>query len=78
LGWHEIRRFLINAGDNIRADRERALIVVAYDTMARRSELVAVADAARRPRCRGAEGLIRAGIACDWIDGGGCDSRVRL
>jgi hypothetical protein len=30
------------AGDNIRADRERALLAVAYDTMARRSELVAL------------------------------------
>jgi integrase len=42
LGWHEIKRFLITAGDNIRATRERALIAVAYDTMARRSELVAM------------------------------------
>jgi integrase len=42
LGWHEIKRFLITAGANIRADRERALIAVAYDTMARRSELVAM------------------------------------
>ena len=40
LGWHQIKRFLITAGDNIRAARERALIAVAYDTMARRSELV--------------------------------------
>ncbi len=42
LGWHEIKRFLITAGDNIRAHRERALIAVAYDTMARRSEVVAM------------------------------------
>jgi integrase len=42
LGWHDIKRFLITAGDNIRATRERALIAVAYDTMARRSELVAM------------------------------------
>jgi integrase len=42
LGWHDIKRFLITAGDNIRADRERALIAVAYDTMARRSEIVAM------------------------------------
>ena len=42
LGWHEIKRFLITAGDNIRAERERALIAVAYDSMARRSELVAM------------------------------------
>jgi integrase len=42
LGWHETKRFLITAGDNIRATRERALIAVAYDTMARRSEVVAM------------------------------------
>jgi integrase len=42
LGWHEIKRFLITAGDGIRADRERALLSVGYDTMARRSELVAL------------------------------------
>jgi integrase len=42
LGWYQIKRFLITAGDGIRADRERALLVVAYDTMARRSELVAL------------------------------------
>ncbi len=42
LGWHQIKRFLITAGDGIRADRERALLAVAYDTMARRSELVAL------------------------------------
>ena len=42
LGWHEIKRFLITAGDSIRATRERALIAVAYDTMARRSEIVAM------------------------------------
>jgi integrase len=42
LGWHEIKRFLISAGDGIRADRERALLAVAYDSMARRSELVAM------------------------------------
>jgi integrase len=42
LGWHQIKRFLITAGDGIRADRERALLCVGYDTMARRSELVAL------------------------------------
>jgi integrase/recombinase XerD len=42
LRWHEIKRFLITAGDGIRADRERALLSVGYDTMARRSELVAL------------------------------------
>ena len=42
LGWAEIRQFLETAGKGIRADRERALLCVAYDTMARRSELVAL------------------------------------
>jgi integrase len=42
LGWHQIKRFLITAGDGIRADRERPLLSVGYDTMARRSELVAL------------------------------------
>jgi integrase len=42
LGWHQIKRFLITAGTGIRADRERALLCVGYDTMARRSELVAL------------------------------------
>lgn len=42
LGWAEIRTFLETAGEGIRAERERALLCVAYDTMARRSELVAL------------------------------------
>jgi integrase len=42
LGWAEIKRFLETAGNGIRADRERALLCVAYDTMARRSELIAL------------------------------------
>jgi integrase len=42
LGWAEIKQFLETAGKGIRADRERALLSVAYDTMARRSELVAL------------------------------------
>jgi integrase len=41
LGWVEIQEFLKTAGEGLRADRERALLCVAYDTMARRSELVA-------------------------------------
>ena len=35
LGWTEIKQFLKIAGKGIRADRERALLCVAYDTMAR-------------------------------------------
>jgi site-specific recombinase XerD len=42
LGWAEIKQFLEAAGKGIRADRERALLCVAYDTMARRSELIAL------------------------------------
>jgi integrase len=41
LGWEHIKRFLDTAGESLPAARERALICVAYDTMARRSELVA-------------------------------------
>ncbi len=41
LGWKEIKEFIDCAGDGLRAERERALLCVAYDTMARRSELVA-------------------------------------
>lgn len=41
LGWKDIQRFLETAGVGLRATRERALLCVAYDTMARRSELVA-------------------------------------
>ena len=42
LGWAEIKKFVDTAGNGLRADRERALLCVAYDTMARRSELVAL------------------------------------
>lgn len=40
LGWKEIKEFIDSAGEGLRADREKALLCVAYDTMARRSELV--------------------------------------
>jgi integrase len=40
LGWKEINEFINSAGEGLRADREKALLCVAYDTMARRSELV--------------------------------------
>jgi integrase len=51
LGWKEIKEFIDAAGEGIRADRERALLSVAYNTMARRSELVAfdVEDIEFRP-----------------------------
>jgi len=42
MGWDEIKRFLETAGESLPATRERALLCVAYDTMGRRSELVAL------------------------------------
>src|SRR3984893_10318995 len=42
LGWDEIKQFIASAGQGLRADRERAMLCVAYETMARRSELVAL------------------------------------
>ena len=41
LGWAEIQKFIETAGVGLPATRERALLCIAYDTMARRSELVA-------------------------------------
>jgi site-specific recombinase XerD len=41
FGWEQVHQFLESAGVGLRATRERALICVAYDTMARRGELVA-------------------------------------
>jgi integrase len=42
LGWEQIKQFLETAGESLPATRERALVCVAYDTMARRSELIAL------------------------------------
>jgi site-specific recombinase XerD len=42
MNWEHIKKFIESAGEGIRADRERALLCTAYDTMARRSELVAL------------------------------------
>jgi len=42
FSWAEIKQFLETAGKGIRADRERAMLCVADDTMARRSELIAL------------------------------------
>jgi integrase len=42
LGWKEIKEFIQSAGKGIRADRERALLCVAYETLARRGEVVAL------------------------------------
>ncbi len=42
MGWEQISKFIDAAGEAIRAVREKALLTVAYDTMARRAELVAL------------------------------------
>src|ERR1700733_6560558 len=42
LGWKEIKEFIESAGVGLRADRERAMMCVAYETLARRGELVAL------------------------------------
>ena len=42
LGWKEIKEFVESAGEGLRADRERAMLCVAYETLARRGELVAL------------------------------------
>jgi integrase len=43
LGWKDIKEFIDSAGEDLRADRERAMLCVAYETLARRGELVALA-----------------------------------
>jgi integrase len=62
LGWKEIKEFIGGAGEGLRADRERALLCVAYETLARRGELVAleVRDIDFHPNGTG-QALIRRG-----------------
>jgi integrase len=62
LGWKEIKEFIDDAGESLRADRERALLCVAYETLARRGELVAleVRDIDFHPNGTG-QALIRRG-----------------
>jgi site-specific recombinase XerD len=62
LGWKDIKEFIGNAGEGLRADRERAMLCVAYETLARRGELVAleVRDIDFRPDGTG-QALIRRG-----------------
>src|SRR3979411_1806220 len=40
LCWTDIKEFIESAGEGLRADRERAMLCVAYETLARRGELV--------------------------------------
>jgi integrase len=42
LGWKEVKEFIESAGEGLRADRERAMLCVAYETLTRRGELVAL------------------------------------
>ena len=42
LSWRDIKDFIESAGKGLRADRERAMLCVAYETLARRGELVAL------------------------------------
>jgi integrase len=42
LSWNDIKEFINSAGEGLRADRERAMLCVAYETLARRGELVAL------------------------------------
>lgn len=42
LGWAEIRKYLAVAPRHLRDHRDRALVCVAYDTLCRREELVAL------------------------------------
>lgn len=62
LGWKDIKEFIDSAGEGLRADRERAMLCVAYETLARRGELVtlAVKDIDFHPDGTG-EALIRRG-----------------
>jgi integrase len=62
LGWKDIKDFIESAGEGLRADRERAMLCVAYETLARRGELVAleVRDIAFHPDGTG-QALIRRG-----------------
>jgi integrase len=62
LGWKEIKEFIDGAGESLRADRERAMLCVAYETLSRRGELVAlkVRDIDFQPNGTG-QALIRRG-----------------
>src|SRR5208283_489218 len=62
LGWKEIKEFIESAGEGLRADRERAILCVGYETLARRRELVAleIGDIDFHPNGTG-QALIRRG-----------------
>jgi integrase len=62
IGWKDIKEFIESAGEGLRADRERAMLCVAYETLARRGELAAlqVRDIDFHPNGSG-QALIRRG-----------------
>jgi integrase/recombinase XerD len=62
LGWKDIKEFIESAGEGLRADRERAMLCVAYEALARRGELAAleVRDIGFHPDGTG-QALIRRG-----------------
>jgi integrase len=62
LGWKDIKEFIESAGEGLRADRERAMLCLAYESLARRGELVALElnDIDLRPDGTG-QALIRRG-----------------
>jgi len=62
LNWKDNKEFIDSAGDGVRADRERAMLCVAYETLARRGELVApeLRDTDFHPNGTG-QALIRGG-----------------
>src|SRR5271169_6132355 len=62
LSWTDIKEFIETAGEGLRADRERAMLCVAYETLARRGELVdlEVRDIEFHPNGTG-QALIRRG-----------------
>src|ERR1700682_5125808 len=42
IGWKDIKEFIERAGVGLRGDRARGMLCVAYETLARRGELVAL------------------------------------
>src|SRR5271154_4778803 len=62
LGWKEIKEFIDGAGESLRADRERAMLCLAYESLSRRGELAAleVRDIDFHPNGTG-QALIRRG-----------------
>src|SRR5271154_5097329 len=62
LNWKDIKEFIESGGQGLRADRERAMLCVAYETLTRRSELAAlqIRDIDLHPNGTG-QALIRRG-----------------